>query len=251
MTRTMDKSKLYERLKEIAESKNGMLLSEQYFTAKTKYSFKCIKGHHFQLTADKVTGRGDWCPFCAGRYGDFQEKYRHIIEDLNNGVMFSPYIKGHVSITCSCEHGHVFDITPANLTHGKWCPDCRMSHGEKAIQYYLDKNNILYQRQFTFDDLKGNVHHLPFDFAIFDSHHNLLHLIEYDGEQHFRPMRHSSNLEKNISKFEKVQLNDMMKNDYCRVNDISLIRISFFDVDERRIDNLYRDIESILDEKLR
>lgn len=248
--RVRDKSKLYQRLKEIAESKQGKLHSKEYDTAKTKYSFECVKGHPFELSADKVTGRGDWCPVCAGRYGDFQEKYRHIIEDINNGIMFSPYIKANVHITCACHKGHVFDMTPSNLLAGKWCSDCQMSHGEKAIQYYLDKHKIPHKTQYTFNDLKGNVRLLPFDFAIFDEQNNLSCLIEYDGEQHFRPLRHSKDEEKNLAKFKRVQRNDSLKNKYCHDNNIRLIRISFYDVDERRIKNLYRDIERILDDKL-
>lgn len=251
MTRTMDKSKLYQRLKNIADSKQGELLSKEYFTAKTKYDFECSKGHQFQLAADKVTGRGDWCPFCAGRYGDFQEKYRQIIEDKNDGIMFSPYINAASKITCACSNGHVFGVTPNNLLQGKWCPECRMSHGERAIKHYLDKNSIPYQPQYTFDDLKGKRNVLPFDFAIFDDNNNLLYLIEYDGEQHFRPLRHSKNKEKNLEKFRRVQQNDLIKKEYCDRNNIPLITITFFDVDERRVHNLYRDIERILDDKLR
>lgn len=248
--RITDKSLLYQRLQRIAQFKGGELLSNKYINAKTKYLFKCKKGHQFTLTADKVTGRGDWCPYCAGRYGNFREKYRKIIEDKNNGIMFSDYINGHTPIVCACENGHVFEVTPANLLGGRWCPDCRTSYGERAIQYYLDKRKIPYQRQYTFNDLRGKNRPLSFDFAVFDDNNNLRCLIEYDGEQHFRPLRHSKNKKRNLEKFHQTQLNDKRKNEYCKVNNIRLIRISFFDVDERRIHNLYRDVERILDKEL-
>ncbi|MCU5501766.1 hypothetical protein OCB09_00070 [Bacillus cereus] len=245
-----NKTILIQRLKDIAIDKGGVLLSTEWKTSKAKYDFKCKDGHSFKLSGDKVFSRGDWCPFCAGRYGKFQEKYRHIIEEMNNGTMLSNYVNGKTHISCQCENGHIFFTLPSNLLQGKWCGECRMSHGERAIEYYLKKNKIPFMKQFTFDDLKGDVRHLSFDFAVLDDNDNLIYLIEYDGEQHFRPLRHSRNKEANLEKFHRTVRNDELKNAYCLRNCIPLIRISFFDVDERRLDNLYRDVENILNEKL-
>ena len=112
--RKISKQEQLDRLKAFALSKNGKLLSTEFKTAKTKYDFECSEGHNFQLTSDKVISRGDWCPYCAGRYGDFDKKYRDIIEGTHGGKMLSPYVKANVHITCECKCGHVFDITPVN-----------------------------------------------------------------------------------------------------------------------------------------
>lgn len=247
-----NKQKLFKRMISIATSHDGMILSNKYITAKTKYTFKCKEGHTFPLTSDKLYSRGDWCPFCAGRYGDFQSKYKHIIEDIQHGVMLSNYINATTKIKCKCSNGHPsFEMLPTNLNKGKWCKYCNhTSHGEQAIINFLTANSIPFKREYRFEDLKGRRNALPFDFAIFNKDSSLMCLIEYDGEQHFRPLRHSQTKEKNLKKYNDIVRNDKKKNEYCKHNNIRLIRISYFDVDERRILNLQRDINNILYKEL-
>lgn len=55
--------------------------------------------------------------------------------------------------------------------------------------------------------------------------------IEYDGQQHFEPMFGR------IEKFEKQVLYDSYKNEYCLINAIKLLRISYLE---------FKDIEQIL-----
>lgn len=251
MKRLRDKEAQFQRLKDIAESKQGVLLSLKFETAKTKYDFKCNEGHEFGMTSDKVVGRGDWCPYCSGRYGDFQEKFRKIIEEDNGGTMLSDYVNYETLIKYECIDGHINYGDPRNLHAGKFCALCQRSHGEKAVEKYLIENSLAYQTEYTFDDLKGDRNVLPFDFAVLNESHELICLIEYDGEQHFRPMRHSESRERNVQKFEQTQRHDKLKNDYCERNHIPLIRISCFDIDYRRIRNLYHGVNKILDVELK
>lgn len=248
MTRVRGKQQQLERLQNIANTKSGKLLSTEFVTAKTKYTFECEHGHIFELTSDKIVSRGDWCPYCAGRYGDFDNKYEEIIKS-HGGKKLSPYVNGHTNIQCECENGHEFYITPNNLLAGKWCKACNVSHGERAIENYLKSHHIHYMKEYTFKDLKGDRNVLPFDFAVFVED-KLICLIEYDGEQHYRPMRHSHNKQRNIEKFYQTQFYDGLKNAYCEEHQIPLIRISCFDVDYRRLNNLQRDVDCILDNKL-
>lgn len=53
------------------------------------------------------------------------------------------------------------------------------------IERYLINHNIQFQRQFTFQDLRGKKYPLRFDFAVFEDDGTLQCLIEYQGEQHF------------------------------------------------------------------
>ena len=60
---------------------------------------------------------------------------------------------------------------------------------------------------------------LPFDFFI----PSLNCLIEYDGEQHFRPVSRFGGEEG----FEKLRQRDELKNQYSKKNGIKLIRIPY------------------------
>lgn len=67
-----------------------------------------------------------------------------------------------------------------------------------------------------------NNYPLRFDFAIIDEEKNLIKLIEYDGSQHFKPSEQFGGQKA----FEDLQQRDKLKNDYCKINNINLLRIS-------------------------
>jgi hypothetical protein len=62
-------------------------------------------------------------------------------------------------------------------------------------------------------------------------------LIEFDGRQHYEPIEFFGGEEKYISR----KKNDQIKTNYCLKNNISLLRIPYWD---------YDNIETILEEKL-
>ena len=63
-------------------------------------------------------------------------------------------------------------------------------------------------------------------------------IIEFDGKQHYEPIEHFGGVEA----YERLKLNDKIKNDYCEENFIDLIRIRY-----DQIDRIY----DILNESLR
>lgn len=98
--------------------------------------------------------------------------------------------------------GFVWAITPNNIKLGKGCPKCnkKISKGEQKIIAWLDKNNIEYKTQFP---LFFDGHHFYVDFYIpsFDLY------IEYNGEQHYYPIKHFGG----ISKLQSQRKNDELK----------------------------------------
>ena len=72
-------------------------------------------------------------------------------------------------------------------------------------------------------------HVLFFDFYI----PKLNMVIEYDGIQHFEPVfRKGVTKEKSVKLFEDSKIRDSIKNDYCKNNNIFLLRISYKDFDK-------------------
>lgn len=74
---------------------------------------------------------------------------------------------------------------------------------------------------------------MRFDFAVFIN--NELLLIEFDGEQHFSEDKQFGD-SNHKEKFEKIKLNDQRKNNYCKNNNIKLLRIPYYKIKE--INNL-------------
>lgn len=94
------------------------------------------------------------------------------------------------------------------------------SIGVQRIITILKKNNISYELEKKFDTCispKGNC--LPFDFYLPD--YNIL--IEYDGQQHFK-----ISFGQDENKLIKQKEYDKIKNEWCKNNNIHLIRIPYY-----------------------
>lgn len=124
--------------------------------------------------------------------------------------------------------GHEWSALPANILKGRGCPKCKLSRGAKSISQYLKEHDIVYEAEYRFDDC-ADERQLPFDFYLPE----LNTAIEYDGEQHFGPVRFGQYTEDiALEKFEQAQKHDAIKNKYCETHNINLIRIPYTDFDE-------------------
>lgn len=106
---------------------------------------------------------------------------------------------------------------------------CLISFNESKICQILDNENIKYQTQKSFNNLKS-IHTLFFDIAVYED--TLLYLIEYDGIQHFEE-KHFKNA------YSKTHKNDLIKNKYCFENNIPLIRIPYdaeYNIDDLKLE---------------
>lgn len=127
-------------------------------------------------------------------------------------------------ILCGAEQESRFDTILENTLN---CDCFRIaSNGAMRIKYYLDNNNTLYRMEQTFNDLVGVGNGLlRYDFAILDNNKNIIQLIEYDGEQHFRPVNKFGGEEA----FKIRQQHDAIKNEYAKQHAIPLLRIKYCD----------------------
>jgi len=102
----------------------------------------------------------------------------------------------------------------------------RASRGEIKIEEILQKSDLTFKEEYSFDDLlSSNGTPLRFDFAIFDDDGNLSFLIEYQGIQHYIAKSKFGG----ASGLRKQQYNDMLKREYCRKHNIILIAIPYTD----------------------
>lgn len=94
------------------------------------------------------------------------------------------------------------------------------SKGVSDVTEFLNKNNIKYIREYTYEDCK-NINHLRFDFFLPETNT----LIEYDGRQHFKVVSIWGGEEGLLQR----KINDEIKNSYCKKNRIPLLRISYLE----------------------
>lgn len=140
---------------------------------------------------------------------------------------------GSIIWRCKCECGTICERLSSSLLQGVAIScGCIHSKGEQLISYLLQQNNINYETQKTFQNCRfSNTNYLArFDFYLPD--YNCL--IEFDGKQHFE-YTSGWNTKKN---FEKIQQHDIFKNQWCKNNNIALIRIPYTYYESLCIDDL-------------
>lgn len=182
----------------------------------------------FEIRFDSFK-RGSGCRYCMSNSmkNDVEEVKK--ILDKKGFTLVSDYTLSHDKITVRCKkEGHIFETTFDRISNsGCGCPCCREYKGEVKIREILEKNNIKLKGQYRFKDCKDKST-LPFDFYIPD----LNIAIEYDGVQHFEPIDFSGQgMDKAIEELKDRKRKDDIKTQYCKDNNIKLIRIPYWEFD--------------------
>ena len=209
----------------------------EYIDCHTKVEIICKEHNSFFMCPKEHINQKQGCPKC-GKIS-MSNKHRKEIDLLIsqfkelNGDLYDyskvEYKNNNTKVEIVCKEHGSFLQSPKSHINGNGCPKCSLSKGERKIMVYLDKMNIEYISEFRINDCKDQIT-LPFDFYL--PKYNLC--IEFDGEQHYRPIEYFGGEEK----FNNQLRRDYIKDMYCLDNKISLVRISYLD---------YNKIEDILD----
>lgn len=220
----------------------------QYINSETKLEIRHNTCKHIYSVKPNNFIMGKRCPECArknqGAYRkitkkEYIDRVAKVVGDEYN--LISSYHNTTTKVTMRhnvC--GHEWQITPKNFFKGRRCPICSESIGENKIKKYCEINYYKYKRELSFSDCKNNKK-LRFDFALFNKN-KLIVLIEYQGEQHYKPIDFAGKGKAWANKsFEKNQKRDQIKRDYCQTKGIKLIEIPYWE----------ENIDMFLDEQLR
>jgi hypothetical protein len=191
------------------------LISTKWIKSKSLYEIECKEGHKFSNSADKIMNSNQWCPYCYGRKGDFAQDMEDIAKS-KGGTVLGKYINANTHIKVRCEiHDYEWDIMPLNINKGRWCPVCNMVFSEKVVYDYLKANNFNFAIQYTFDKLRSDKGELlRYDFAVLNDNDELDYLFEVDGDSHDYD--------------EATKCSDKLKNNYCKLNKIKLLRMTYY-----------------------
>jgi hypothetical protein len=213
----------------------------KYINNYTPVIIKChVHGNFTQLPKNHLNGTP--CPKCS------KEKETHTTDDFiksaiqTHGQLYNydgvDYKTSYDKVKIICRKHGPFWIRPNNhLASKSGCPKCRWSKGELKIFNYLNGRKIEFERNKTFPLCVGKTGWtLKYDFYI----PSVKLLIEYDGEQHFKPsMIGYYKVSKNDVK--NNQCRDRIKDKFANDNGIKLLRIPYWKE---------RHIEKILEENL-
>lgn len=131
---------------------------------------------------------------------------------------------------CQCDCGNIAYAITSSLNKGdtKSC-GCIKSYGEFVISKILNDNNIPFEKEKQFEECRflESGKKARFDFFV-----NNQYIIEFDGKQHFYP---NDFFEQTL---EQIQKHDDFKNQWCKDNNIPIIRIPYYKLETLAIDDL-------------
>jgi len=206
-----------------------------YTSAKNKIKIFCKKHGMFEKEANGFL-QGSECPQCT-IYNTRKDIIYFIDKSIKtHGYKYdyskSIYVTDKTKLIIICKKHGEFLQTPNNHIYSKsGCPKCKTSKGENYIRNILEKNNIKSIEQYTFDKcLSVNNNKLKFDFYLPDFNA----CIEFDGIQHHQPVDYFGG----DAAYKKQVVNDLIKDQYCDQNDITMIRINQKNEIYRRINEI-------------
>lgn len=95
-----------------------------------KVKWRCDHGHVFTASVYDMTHKGVVCPYCTNRkvlvgFNDFATTDPDLARMAVNLDDTKAVTRGSKKkLQCQCEHGHVWEVSPAHLVQGRKCPYC-------------------------------------------------------------------------------------------------------------------------------
>lgn len=211
------------------------LLSTEYKDNHQKLDIICDKGHQIKMDFNKLK-LGTRCKLC------FHDNLRLDINDVkklfeDNGceLLSETYINYGQKLKFKCACGNISYIRYDSFKLGFLC-GCQNSVGERKTKKYLTDNDIDYITQKTFSGCFDK-QNLRFDFYVDDKF-----LIEFDGKQHFVQCDAFGKDSLEINKSH-----DKIKNEYCILYNIKLLRISY--KEKNKLDSIINEYIKNIDKK--
>ena len=220
-------------LLELKDINDNIVPLEEYNGVKNKIWVYCKAcDNKWQSTPDSLLQNGS-CPNCAkieshNRQVKSNEQFLIELKEINPMLTpLEPYYNDHTKILIRCDiHNYEWYAAPNKILHrNTGCPKCSIHSNEKRIMDIWGDMGYDVEPQKRFNDCRDK-NPLPFDIYVKDL--NLL--IEYDGEQHYMPIIRGNMSAKDAeNNLLLTQEHDRIKNQYCEQNNISLIRVPYWE----------------------
>lgn len=198
----------YSLINDIIINKPVDIICKKHGIFKQKPSHHIHRAQNCPKCSDKTKSNDNFIELSIIKHGS---RYDYsLVNYVNN--------KTKVKIICPV-HG-IFEQMAGSHLCGYGCTFCKESKGEKEIRKILNKNNILFIPQHSFNECK-NILPLLFDFYL--PEYNIC--VEFNGRQHYESISHFGGEQQLL----KQQKNDKIKMEYCNKNNIPLIIIKYDD----------------------
>ena len=212
-------------VKQVKDIDSSIKLLEEYTDSRNSIKSMCLICGNIWSPIAHTLLQGHGCP-CIRRMleEEFYTRARISCPDI---IIKSPYTKATDKYLCECKIcNYQWSINGNAILRGKTgCKKCNNnSNGEKIISDFLYSLDVYYISQHKYHDLVGMKNGLlSYDFYL--PIYNLL--IEFQGIQHEQPIEYFGGEEQ----FEIQQEHDKRKREYAKQNNINLLEIWYYDID--------------------
>ena len=205
----------------------SVYVSGAYENQRSVLRFRCSCGREFESTADNVLRKSGLCPKCGARLRSSDRGpdigfIRSFAEEHGCELLSTAYENARMPLLFRCRCGETYFTSWNNFFSGgkRRCRKCgkRASSGERSIEDWLTAHGFRFEAQKRFRDCRDK-RALPFDFYLPD----FGLCIEFDGEQHFRPVAFGGD----TARYNEIVRHDTIKDAWCAAHGFELLRIPY------------------------
>jgi hypothetical protein len=209
-----------------AKANGGRCLSAAYIDANTLMQWECNEGHVWKATYSGINNSGTWCKVCSGLGKHTIQECQSLAESSGGKCLSTEYVNSRAHLNWECSLGHRWPASYSNIKHGKWCPDCRLKTQvllKDLCERVLDAKAVSGFRGFEWLRTDaGRKQEIDIWFP------TLKLAIEYDGQQHFKPVKCWGGEEglTNVQRLDRIKTNKILEH---KEDVLAFIRFSYKD----------------------
>ena len=119
--------KRLETMRKYAISKNGMLLSDEYYGWHTHHKWECNSCNYiWSMSPHGLINGKRWCPKCSKKAKSTIEEMHEIAKNRNGKCLSQKYINHHTKLEWECNKcNYIWSAVPFSIKNNNtWCPKC-------------------------------------------------------------------------------------------------------------------------------
>jgi hypothetical protein len=244
-----------EQARAAAKDKNGACLSNVYINNHEDMKWECEISHTFEKPLKRVL-KGEWCPFCSGKYVHLKlSELRDVAEKRGGKFLGENDLIISAVGNWQCGDGHRWSAIVNNVVNlGSWCKSCKNNQGEQITRFIFQKltGKLFPSKRPIWLRFEGTNRSLELD----GFNEELSIAFEHQGKQHYQSSQRKSRYYS-----DSVILNDIEKLRICndkgikvlevpQIGEIIKLDIAVNMIKEFLVDNKIPIVSDIYDEEL-
>ena len=206
-----------EHMRSIAKKHGGKCLSKRYVNRNTKLEWECAEGHKWEARPAGIVN-GQWCAACAGVKRLTIQEMRRAANERGGKCLSNKYVNVTTKLKWECAQGHTFQMRPAGVRNGQWCPRCSDGISERVCRAHFQQvfgERFPKSRPKWLRNSDGNLMEL-------DGYCKSLRLaFEHQGLQHYKHVKAWMSK----ADFKKRLKDDEQKVSLCSKNGVRLVLV--------------------------